>query len=558
MRAAMDKCDETGLKVCQWANEAASGATADKIAELRTEATNELAGASSVLNAAQAKLDATDISLDQLRTSKAVLDGLRSTLVVYNAGSGIADRAGAMPDSALAAAKAAAKAASTAREKMDFLSQRVQNLSSQISKIVAPFVSSDPEAAALDTSAQALGKDIPDAGMFDFGALLTMASPVIDAVIANQKAIEKAIGNVDIDAIVSAANDALTSADAQRRGAKELASGPDRYKSLQNASLCFAMMGEAGKQMAEATTQQTDLAGNSPSSASTGDDEMVDVPNATVAESIDYARTIIQQAGFVAVFNAKKPEKKADELKIAGQDPPPGKIKKSDMAARGNKVIVFINQKFDEAGDTVPPLKGLTLEQATQTLAAANLTIGGLDNSAKTEKQDEVNKIFEQSPSAGSKVPENKRVSVRIFGSLVSKGPPPPTDNLAQLIPGPEKDLIGNFSGNADHYTYDDTDWKHEHPHKSRVPIDVGISHDGDKWSFSARMPSIYSGYGGGSGTLTVTGGVLTYETDTSEWHGVVKVQVSGDQLNGSYQATSKIKGYPQPPPVAFDATRVK
>ncbi len=348
MRDAMDKCDEAGLKVCQWANEAASGATVDKINELRTKATNELIGATNLLNAAQAKLDATDISFDQLRASTSALTGMQTAFLAYKLGSGAADSADATPDGALAAAKAAAKLASAAREKVDFLSQRVQTLSSQVSQIVAPFIDSDAEAAALDTSAQALGKDIPATGMFDFGTLLTMASPIIDAALANQKAVEKAIANVDLDAVLSAANDALTSADAERRGAKELASGPDRYKALQNASTCMAMMATAEKQAAEATPTPTPSSGADSSKSST--DDLVAVPP---VYGLDTAASTISDAGFTPSFAAvaTPADKPYLELKIAGQSPGAG-----EMKARGSVVTVYVYQKASDSTVSSAPI----------------------------------------------------------------------------------------------------------------------------------------------------------------------------------------------------------
>jgi len=82
---------------------------------------------------------------------------------------------------------------------------------------------------------------------------------------------------------------------------------------------------------------------------------MVAVPDATGAGSIDYARTIIQQAGFVAVFRARTPTKKEEELKIDHQEPAAG-----TKAKAGSKVVVVINEKYGE--DKVPPLTGLTVE----------------------------------------------------------------------------------------------------------------------------------------------------------------------------------------------------
>jgi len=184
-----------------------------------------------------------------------------------------------------------------------------------------------------------------------------------------------------------------------------------------------------------------------------------------------------------------------------------------------------------------------------------------VDNSAKTDQKEQVNTIFEQSPGAGANIPDDKTVRVRVYGSLLSKGPPPPSNPIDQMIPGSDKDLIGNFSGTAQVTTFDFGDIKHEHPQPTAKPISVGISRDDQgQWHMSGRIaPNSGIGEVGGSGASTsVSGGVLTFEQHEPSVDRTCTIKVNGNQLSGTCQNTLKDgrDGSLQPPPISFTATR--
>ena len=229
---------------------------------MRADAVNELSTASNMLNDAQAKIDGAGIASDRLRTSIGVLGGFRASLEIYKAGSGIADSAGA-----LAAAKAAAGAAGAARAKLAPLLDQIRPIPQQVSEILAPFAA-NPSAGIVNATAAGIGKGIEAPGMFDFSALLAAASPVLDAALGNQKAVEQAIGNVDIDLFLAAANEALLAAEELRASASALATGPERYQALQRATHCFGEI-KSGATPAVAVTS-TNTGDNSPGVPGTG------------------------------------------------------------------------------------------------------------------------------------------------------------------------------------------------------------------------------------------------------------------------------------------------
>lgn len=282
----------------------------------------------------------------------------------------------------------------------------------------------------------------------------------------------------------------------------------------------------------------------------------VTVPDLSVFDNVSEMKAVLAHAGLVGSFGAAGPAPSKDkEFKFASQSPAADTKVKA-----GTTVTVSIYQPVDtatETSDTVPSVVNLTLEQATSKLSAAGLSVGGIDNSAKTDKQDKVNTIFEQSPAAGAKIPDNKIVRVRIYGSLVSKGPPPPSNPLDQLIPGPEKDLPGNYSGTATYTKYDLGDYKREHGTPTTEPLTMSIMRDATaRWSVSSRMGS-YSSVCCGGGHLDVNGGSITYEEHSNEWDIIVRIVVQGNQLTGSRASTQKVAGKAGPTnTITFTATR--
>ena len=188
-----------------------------------------------------------------------------------------------------------------------------------------------------------------------------------------------------------------------------------------------------------------------PSASVSPPEDLVVVPSVAGAESIEYMRIILDQAGFKSAFRSVTPKKKEDELKFAGQDPPAGEKRKS-----GSLVVVYINQKFEapaatvtptpvdvaaaspspsvsaspstspsspEAPGAMPNLIGLTLEKA-MTKMRSNMRIGGDEIGDKPPTPEKAMTIFSQTPAAGVKIASDKQVVVTIkrYGSA-KEGP---------------------------------------------------------------------------------------------------------------------------------------
>jgi beta-lactam-binding protein with PASTA domain len=281
------------------------------------------------------------------------------------------------------------------------------------------------------------------------------------------------------------------------------------------------------------------------------------VPDLSVFDNVSEMKAVLAHAGLIGAFNSTgTPPSKEKEFKFASQSPAANtKVK------NGSTVTISVFGAFDsgtEAGDKVPNLNGLTLEAATAKLSAAGLSVAGIENSAKTDKQDKVNTIYEQSPAAGANIPDNKAVRVKIYGSLISKGPAPTPNLLDSIISSSDKDLIGSFSGTAQMTTYEFYDTKHERPIAKSPAVTIGISRDAQgTWHFSGRItPNTGLGEVGASGeSTTVSGGTLTFEQHTKSVDRVCTVKVAGNQLTGTCQNTLK-DGSLQPAPINFTATR--
>lgn len=155
---------------------------------------------------------------------------------------------------------------------------------------------------------------------------------------------------------------------------------------------------------------------------------MVTVPSVSGAESIDYARTILNQAGFKSGFSAVKPDPTKDkELSISHTTPGAG-----EKAKKGSLVTVFIFQKY-EATPTptptatparttaLPSLIGLTLEQAVSRLPS-NMRIGSDEVGDAPPTPEQALTIFYQSPTGGALVDSTKPLSITVkrYGSAQS------------------------------------------------------------------------------------------------------------------------------------------
>ncbi len=201
-----------------------------------------------------------------------------------------------------------------------------------------------------------------------------------------------------------------------------------------------------------------------PSPSASPPEELVVVPSVAGAESIEYMRIILDQAGFKSAFRSVTPKKKEDELKFAGQDPPAGEKRKS-----GSLVVVYINQKFEPPAATptpvespaaspspsvsvspspspspssaaatgaMPNLIGLTLEQA-MTKLRSNMIIGGDEIGDKPPTPEKALTIFFQTPAAGTKVASDKKVVVTVkrYGSAKTEKNPPKSTGPAAANP---------------------------------------------------------------------------------------------------------------------------
>jgi beta-lactam-binding protein with PASTA domain len=414
MRTAVDQTDGVATKICDLAAQAAL-ASADEIKKWRAESTADLFAATNVLNAAQAKIEGVNVAVDQLRTSTAALEGFQTSLTLYKIGSGAAEAANASPDAPFAAAKAAAQRASAARDKLAPLLEQLRSIPPQITKMLAPYIRFDIEAAAMDAAARQIGTGIEQPSLVDLGALIMLASPTIEAALNNQKSVESAIGRVNLDSIISAAHDAITEAENLRTGASAIAATPERYRALQNASQCFAMIKFSGASEVAAT--------ESPTAAAAPDEDVV-VPSLAGFGNVSEMKTALAHAGLAGAFSSKgKPPSKEMELKFAGQSPAADtKVK------RGSTVSVSIYQQFEDASAQasatpaaesdevlVPSLAAFDNVSEMKVALAQSGLVGAFSAKGTPPSKEMEFKFAGQSPAADTKVKRGSTVSVSIY-----------------------------------------------------------------------------------------------------------------------------------------------
>ena len=366
-------------------------------------------------------------------------------------GSGAAEGVGIKPDAAFTAAKAAAERASAARDKLGPMLEQLRNFGSQISNMLVPYLGMDAEAVALAAAAQNLGSAIESPSLLDIGALITLASPLVDVALTNQRNVEKAIGNIDIDGIINAAREALTEADSVR-GGSALATGPERYRSLQSANQCLAAIGTGKSETAEATPTaspaekiaEEPAQGNTPEpiSSPTPEEDLVEVPFVGGSDDLEAMKAAASAAGFVPTVAATSATPPAGSKSLfADQNP-----KAFTKAQRGKPLTITIYQKIAEAAastptpaetasstapplgltstGTVPDLVGLTLSQATSRLTG-KMRIGGDEVGDKPPTPEKAFTIFSQYPAAGTKIDTSTEVVVTVkrYGSAEAAAP---------------------------------------------------------------------------------------------------------------------------------------
>ena len=350
MKAAGAQCETAATHICSLAAQSVS-ATAEQTNAWRAEATSELFAASNLLNAAQAKTDGADVAVDQRGISVGAREGFRTSLMIYKGASGVADNAGVTPDAAFQAAKAAAERARAAREKLGPMLDQLRAFPPQITTLLTPYVSQDIEAAALDAEARKIGAAVESPPVVDVGALISLAAPMIDAALVNQKGVERAIGNTDLDAIISAAREAIAEAGNVRNTARALATGPERYQALQRASECLARIKTPAElAIAKTTTEEkpTDKTEGTTADTTKMPDEDVIVPDLSVFSGSGEMKAVLAHAGLKSGFGMAPgdPPKDKPFNWFAGQSLPPGA-----KAKRGDTVVILAYQQPSAPSD---------------------------------------------------------------------------------------------------------------------------------------------------------------------------------------------------------------
>lgn len=460
MKAAGSQCETAATNICNLAAQSSS-ATEEQVKAWRVQATSELFAASDLLNAAQAKIDGADTSMDQLGNSVAVLEGFRTSLMVYKAAGGVADTADVTPDAAFKAAKAAAGRAGAARGKLGPILDQLRAIPPQVTTLLAPYVSQNIEAAALDAEARRIGERVDSAPLVDVGALIALAAPMIDAALLSQKGVERAIGNTNLDATISAAREALAEAGNVRNGARALAAGAERYQALQRGSECLRRIRTAAETAIAKTTEEKPTDKPEGGTADTKmPDEEVTVPDLSVFSGSGEMKAVLAHAGLAPGFGMAKgdPPKDKEFNWFAGQSPAAGA-----KAKKGDTVTIFAYQQPDAKdgtspekptppGDatkpgTMPNLIGLTLDQATTRLTA-RMQIGGDEVGSKPPAPEKAFTIYLQSPVAGALVPADKMttVTVKRYGTAKTEEPANPPD-----APG-KNPLGGKWNGKYAHW----------------------------------------------------------------------------------------------------------
>jgi RHS repeat-associated protein len=444
--AAIAKCEAAATKVCDYAQQSA-GAPPDQVNLWKAEATSLVFETSNALNAAQEKIDATNIATDALRTSINALQGYQSTLAAMQFGDNVAQSAGTNVTDALAAAKAAVQAAEQARAKVTASLTELRSIGPQVRAVLQP-VAWSADVAVLQAQADALGSGVDEPPVLDLNRLLSMAMPEIDAFLQNQKRVEQMILSTDIGVLLQGATAALVAADTTRSSTQALV-GPERYQALQRASQCITEIKTAVPAVAANSLNNDDQGGGSPAPAVASDE--VTVPNLAVFDSVSKMKVVLQHAGLTGAFVAASdpPASKDQEFKWASQDPPP-----DTKVQRGSTVTIAIYQKFGgpELQDVVPNVVGLTLEQAKQKLDTAGLKVGGMETSSKAPSAEKANLIYAQKPAAGEKIADDKYVSVRQYGPFKERPKPADEPEQANLPPPPSgsaDELIGTWVGTS-------------------------------------------------------------------------------------------------------------
>ena len=249
-------------------------------------------------------------------------------------------------------------------------------------------------------------------------------------------------------------------------------------------------------------------------------DEVI-VPDLSGYASTSEIEAVLTHAGLVRTLVAakEKPPSKEKEFKFAGQLPGAG-----EKVKRGTAVAVAFYQKFessDNAGNLVPNVIGLSLDQARSNLEAAGLQLGGLEHGATPPSGDKANLIYEQTPGVGEKLPANKMVSLKQYAASATKTAPVSPTGVDSIIAGGTDELIGKYVGT-------------QSPGGGPVEVSIIRSNNG-RFSMLVQIgPN--SALGMGFGTTTVENGVIRWEGHGSRGYvWTVTGKVRGDIFVGEY-----------------------
>ena len=228
------------------------------------------------------------------------------------------------------------------------------------------------------------------------------------------------------------------------------------------------------------------------------------------------------------------------EFKYAGQDPPAwsrrprgtavtvslwqGPIAPPPAAVAAKPEQVTVPEPGPRGG--VPNVVGTTLEQAVARLEAAGLRVGGITRGANPPTPDLAERIYFQSPAAGSASPASRAVALKQYGSLRETQAVVPTgDDICLTSEGPFG-CTGRFHGTIATYPKD------RHNPGVSGPVTLGLESDG-------RVSFTYRGYLGMWGTIDASGRIVVDDPQLRVEVQLRKVRTAGGGLKvagtGSY-----------------------
>lgn len=153
-----------------------------------------------------------------------------------------------------------------------------------------------------------------------------------------------------------------------------------------------------------------------------GGPEMVEVPDVRKKSRAE-ATDELEEAGFT-VKVTEAPSSVVDKGFVSDQAPRPG-----ESLPKGSDVGIVVSTGVESTEVTIPDVKGLTREDAEQTLRELGLSVIVAENPSNSVPQ---GAVISQVPAAGDKVAEGTTV-----GLVVSSGPPPGSETV--VVP----ELIG-------------------------------------------------------------------------------------------------------------------